>query len=414
MPVIESITAREILDSRREPTIEVELTASGAVGVASVPAGASTGSHEALELRDGDASRYGGRGVLRAIANVAEKIVPALVGKEFDQGSLDAVLCALDGTPQKSALGANAILGVSLAFARAFAARQGTELYAYIAALAGRSSFSLPQPAFNVLNGGRHARGGLSVQEFMLVPVAFDSVAQKVEAAQKVVGALEKRLTAAGHSTEPGDEGGFAPKLRDTRDALDLLLAAIADAGYSKGQIPLALDVAANSFYTEGVYMFDGNPRAREELLAWYEQLAAEYPLLSIEDPFAEDDPEAFALLRERLGGRSRTLVAGDDLTVTSAERIGRAAADGAIDAVIIKPNQIGTVTETLAAAAAAREKGLKLFASHRSGETLDAGIADLAVGIGCDYIKAGAPTAPERMAKYNRLIAIEQTNFTA
>ena len=385
MAKIQTLKSREILDSRGEATIEVELGTDTASATASVPSGASVGAHEAKAI---DATS--------AAAAINGEIAAALKGKEFDQQGLDTFLCALDGTPQKSRLGANAILGVSIAFARAQAQTQGLALYAYLGSLDNRSVFSMPQPLFNVLNGGKHARHGIGMQECMLAPVGFGSIREKVRAAVACMSALQSLLEKKGCGTAMGDEGGFAPVLASNDEALDLLVAAIAQAGYAE-KIKIALDIAASSFPN-----FD-----KEKMFAWYVAIAKKYPLISIEDPFGEDDFDRFAALREALG--ERLCIVGDDLTVTNTARIALAAQKKAINGVIIKPNQVGTLTEALDATRAARRAGWKIFASHRSGETLDSFIADFAVGLSCDYIKAGAPTKQERMAKYNRLMEIEE-----
>lgn len=405
MATIHRLRAREILDSRGEPTVAVELESAQASVEASVPSGASVGAHEALDLRDA-----GGRGVSHAIAHVNETIASAVIGEEFDQQGLDAFLCELDGTPNKSALGANAILGVSIAFARAEAAERGMPLYAYLGSLDGRAAFSMPQPLFNVLNGGKHARHGIAMQESMLAPIGFESMREHVAAATACVEALRTLLTEQGFGTDLGDEGGFAPALGSNEEALDLLLSAIARAGYTTEQIKIALDMAASSFYSGGAYALEAGEGAqtfdRAHMLGWYTAIAKKYPIISIEDGFAEDDLDGFAVLTRELG--DTLSIVGDDLTVTNAERISAVAKRKAANACIIKPNQIGTITETIEAVRAARGAGWKVFASHRSGETMDTFIADFAVGLSCDYLKAGAPTRPERVAKYNRLIEIE------
>ena len=407
MATIQSIKAREILDSRGNPTVEVELETLQGKGVASVPSGASVGAHEAHELRDnGGASR----GVSEAIAHVNETIAAAAIGKEFDQKSLDAFLCELDGTPNKSRLGANAILAVSVAFARAQAKEQGVELYAYLGALDNRKNFSLPVPLFNIINGGKHARDGIDIQECMLAPIGFAIMRERVVAAEKCMAVLKTALEQKGCSTELGDEGGFAPALASNDEALDLLVTAIQDAGYSTDQVKISLDVASSSFYEGGKYVLkSGGERALDsaQMIAWYAALAEKYPLISIEDGLAEDDWEGFVGLQKALGGTLS--IVGDDLTVTNVSRIGMAVEKKAANACIIKPNQIGTVTESINAVRAAREAGWKLFASHRSGETMDTFISDFAVGLSCGYLKAGAPTKKERMVKYDRLIEIEE-----
>jgi len=411
MAVIRTVTARQIEDSRGTPTIEVTLTTERGTSVASVPSGASTGVHEALELRDGDPTVHNGRGVSKAIAHVNEEIAAAVVGKEFDQTSLDAFLCELDGTPNKSRLGANAILGVSIAFARAQAEEQGLPLYAYLGSLDGRTEFSVPQPLFNILNGGKHARHGIDIQECMLTPVGFSTMREKVDVVMQCVAALEELLTERGYAAPIGDEGGFAPDLSSNDEALELLVSAVTRAGYATDQFKIALDVAASSFYTEGKYVLHaGGEReiAKEELLAWYARAVESYPIISIEDGFAEDDWEGFAALTEKLG--SKISIVGDDLTVTNVSRIQEVVEKRAANACIIKPNQIGTVTEAVRAVQAARSAGWKVFASHRSGETMDTFISDFAVGLSCDYLKAGAPTKEERRVKYTRCMDIEET----
>lgn len=414
MTKILTLSAREILDSRNEPTIEVELTTESGTGVGSVPSGASVGAHEAHELRDGDMSVHNGRGVLKALANVNEVIAAAVAGKEFDQQSLDDFLCELDGTPDKSKLGANAILGVSIAFARAAAAEKGMPLYAYLGSLDDRTTFVLPQPLFNVLNGGKHAKAGIDIQECMLAPTGFASIRERVQAAEACVAQLQQLLEAKGYGTEMGDEGGFAPNLKSNDEALELLVAAITQAGYD-GKIKIALDVAASSFYKDGRYTLKAGGTAqtvtKEDMLGWYGAIAKKYPVISIEDGFAEDDFDGFASLVGELGGQ--ICIVGDDLTVTNTGRIALVAQKQAANACIIKPNQVGTVSESIEAVRAARSLGWKVFASHRSGETMDTFIADFAVGLSCDYLKAGAPTRPERMAKYARLIEIEKELVT-
>ena len=383
MHKIESLSARTIADSRGNATIEVTLGTANGKGVASVPSGASVGAHEARVVEPAGAG-----------AQINTEISMALSGKEFDQKSLDEFLITLDGTPDRRRLGGNAILGISLAFARAAAAEQKVELYKYFGNLAGNTTFALPMPMFNVLNGGKHAKGGIAIQECMLVPVGVDVVGAQVQAARDCVAALKVLLEKNGYGTEMGDEGGYAPALTGNDEALDLLVSAISAAGYA-GEIKLAIDVAASSMPA-----FD-----KETMSKWYADIVKKYPLISIEDPFTEDDWESFAVLR---ASALDVLVVGDDLTATNAGRITLAAQKNAINAVIIKPNQVGTVSETIDAVAAVRAQGWKAIASHRSGETLDTWIADVAVGLGCGYIKAGAPTKPERTAKYNRLMEIE------
>ncbi len=410
MTKILALKAKEIADSRNEPTLEVEVVTEHGSAFGSVPSGASTGSHEAHELRDGDLPKHKGKGVLKALANVNDTLATALVGKEFTQQTLDAYMCELDGTPNKSKLGANAILGVSIAFARAAAVEKGAPLYAYIGSLDNRSTFAVPQPLFNILNGGKHVTKGIDIQECMLAPVGFKSIKERVEAASTCVALLKATLETKGYGTAIGDEGGFAPDLPSNDEALDLLVSAITEAGYTN-TVKIALDVAASSFYTNGQYVLKAGGTARvltkEDMLAWYQTIGNTYPVISIEDGFAEDDFDGFALLMKALG--ERVCIVGDDLTVTNTARIALAGQKKAANACIIKPNQVGTVTESIEAVRAARALGWKVFASHRSGETLDTFIADFATGLSCDYIKAGAPTKQERMVKYERLIAIEE-----
>ncbi len=400
---IQTLRAREILDSRGTPTIEVTLTLEdGIAATASVPSGKSTGSREAHELRDGG-DRFGGKGVRKAVAGIEHEIAQALVGQEFDQQALDATLCALDGTPNKSRLGANALLGVSLAFARASARSGGVPLYRHIASLAGTTP-ALPQPCFNIMNGGAHADSGLRVQEFMLIP-AGASVAEKIEHAGAVSEALYSILKQRGLATGVGDEGGFAPKLTSNSAALDLLVEAIGKAGVTAH---LGLDAAANFFYKDGLYEIEPQEKHdRTELLSWYEDLCEKYPIVSLEDPFAEDDWDGFAAITKVLGEKVR--IVGDDLLTTNPEQIAIAGQRQAVNTALIKPNQIGTLTEALRACGKARENGMMLFVSHRSGETNDDCIADFAVAVGAEFLKAGALMRGERVAKYNRLLAIEQ-----
>ncbi|MDQ7844152.1 MAG: phosphopyruvate hydratase [Armatimonadota bacterium] len=409
MPEIVAVRGREILDSRGNPTVEVEVRLrDGAVGRAAVPSGASTGAHEALELRDGDPTRYGGKGVLRAVANVNERIAPALVGWEAtDQAALDRRLLDLDGTANKRDLGANAILGVSLAVARAAAASRGLPLYRY---LGGEGARVLPVPLMNVINGGAHADNPLDVQEFMLVPLRAprfaDALRMGVETFHRLRGLLKSRMM----STAVGDEGGFAPELRTTEEALDILTRAIEDAGYTPGaDVAVALDPAATELHEDGRYRFAGEGRQRtsDQLVEYYERLCAAYPIVSIEDGMAEDDWEGWRALTDRLGDRIQLV--GDDLFVTNVGRLRQGIERGVANAVLIKVNQIGTLTETLEAVAVAREAQYGVIISHRSGETEDTTIADLAVATNAGQIKTGAPSRSERVAKYNQLLRIEE-----
>lgn len=411
MSRITSIIAREVLDSRGNPTVEVICKTEGGIGTASVPSGASTGVHEALELRDGDMARYKGKGVLKAVEHVNSTIKEAVVGKDYDQKSLDSALVTLDGTENKAYLGANAILGVSMAFARASAVERGLELYEYIGMLAGVTRFTLPTPFFNIINGGKHADSGLDVQEYMIAPTGFDTFSEKVKAGSDIIDTLRRLLTEKKLSTILGDEGGFAPKLDSNEGALFFIEEAICGAGYSSEQVKVALDVASSSFYEDGVYTLTvgGTKKTMktEDMIAWYEDLVVKHPIVSIEDGLSEDDWEGFALMNEKLGRKIQ--IVGDDLTVTNKKRIFQAIKAGAINSVLIKLNQIGTVSETLEAIRMTRDAGWKPFISHRSGETLDTFIADLAVGTGAECIKAGSLTRPERTCKYDRLLEIER-----
>jgi enolase len=406
---IDSLQAREILDSRGNPTLEVEvILAEGTVGVAAVPSGASTGTHEALELRDGDAARYGGKGVQKAVANVLHEIAPAVVGLScLDQAAIDEAMIKLDGTPNKERLGANAILGVSLAVAHAAASFLGLPLYRY---LGGPAARTLPLPLFNIINGGRHAAGGTDVQEFMVAPVGAHTFAEALRLGAEVYQALRKVLAERELSTLVGDEGGFAPPLPRNEDALEILIAAIEKAGHRPGEdIAIALDPAASEFYRDGRYVLarEGRSLSADEMVAFYADWCARYPIVSIEDGLAQDDWTGWWKLTAELG--QKVQIVGDDLLVTNVERIQKGIREGAANAVLIKPNQIGTLTETLAAIDTAKGGGWRAMISHRSGETEDTTIADLAVATGCGQIKSGAPARGERTAKYNRLLRIEE-----
>lgn len=409
MATIKSIRAREILDSRGNPTVEVELKVAGGTGVASVPSGASTGIHEALELRDGDKKRYGGKGVLKAVRNVNETIASALAGKDFNQRQLDDFLISLDGTKNKSRLGANAILGVSLAFARAAAAADGLELYEYLGKVAGSSKFSLPIPMMNIVNGGKHADSGLDPQEFMIMPIKFSNFHERLRAGAEIFHALKSLLKKKGYETGVGDEGGFAPRLGTNEKALDLIVEAIKKAGYT-GKVKIAMDVAASSFYEKGIYKLKIGGREKKikskDLMAWYKKLLAKYPIVSIEDPFAEDDWAAFTEMTKVLGKKIK--IVGDDLLVTNIERIKMAIDKRAVNSVLIKLNQIGSLSETIDAIQMTQKQGWAPIVSHRSGETEDPFIADLVVGLGCPCIKTGSLSRSERICKYNRLMWIE------
>ncbi len=406
---IEQIWAREILDSRGQPTVEVEvLLVGGARGRAAVPSGTSTGQREALELRDGE-QRYGGRGVRKAIANIHERIAPALRGMDAtDQWAIDERLRQLDGTPTKSILGANAIVGVSLAVAHAAAAALGLPLFAY---LGGSTLRYLPVPLFNVLNGGRHADNALDVQEFLLIPHGAPSFTDALRAGAEVYSTLRGLLRQRGYGTAVGDEGGFAPQVRSHEEALELLVIAIERAGYRPGsEIALGLDVAASELARNGVYEFSrsgGQIRTSAELIDWYEHLARQYPVVSIEDGLGENDWIGWQHLTQRLG--SRLQLVGDDVFVTNATLLQQGIEAGVANAILIKPNQVGTLTETIETVQLAHRAGYRTILSHRSGETEDVTIAHLAVGLGVWQIKAGAPCRGERTAKYNELLRIEQ-----
>jgi len=404
---IDAIGAREILDSRGNPTVEVEVALDdGTIARASVPSGASTGAFEASERRDGDSKRYGGKGVQEAVDAVIDELQPALVGFEAsEQRLIDAEMLALDGTPNKSALGANAILGVSLAVARAAAESANLPLFRYIG---GPNAHVLPVPMFNILNGGSHADSNVDIQEFMIAPIGAPTFREALRWGAEVYHALKSVLKDRGLSTGLGDEGGFAPNLESNRAALDLILVAIEKAGYRPGtDIALALDVAASEFCTEGVYTFEGQPRTAAEMTAYYAELVAAYPLVSIEDPLDEDDWEGWAAMTAQLGASVQ--IVGDDLFVTNPERLARGIAESSANSMLVKVNQIGSLTETLDAVDMAHRAGFSCMMSHRSGETEDTTIADLAVATNCGQIKTGAPARSERVAKYNQLMRIEE-----
>jgi enolase len=406
---IESVRGREILDSRGNPTLEVEVTLiDGSFGRTAVPSGASTGSHEALELRDGDAARYGGKGVTRAVEHVNGEIAAAVLSlSAFEQAALDQALIDLDGTKDKSRLGANAVLGVSLAVARAAAASLELPLYRY---LGGPAARTLPVPMFNILNGGKHAADSTDFQEFMVMPVGASSFAEALRMGAEVYHALKKVLQKRGLSTNVGDEGGFAPSLPSNEAAIEVVLAAIEAAGYRAGeQVALALDPAASEFYRDGKYVLAREDRelSGEEMAAFWETWCDKHPIVSIEDGMAEDDWSGWWQLTSSLGRRIQ--IVGDDLFVTNVERLAKGIREGAANSVLIKLNQIGTLTETLAAIEMAHRAGWTAVVSHRSGETEDTTIADLAVAAGTGQIKSGAPARGERVAKYNRLLRIEE-----
>jgi enolase len=409
MTFIEEIVGREILDSRGNPTVEVEvLLASGAVGRAAVPSGASTGVHEAVELRDGDAERYGGKGVLEAVDNVESIIAEELWGFDaLDQVGLDEFLIELDGTANKGRLGANAILGVSLAAAKAAAAASGLPLYRYIG---GVSAQTLPVPMMNILNGGKHATDGPDLQEFMAMPVGAPSFAEALRWGTETYHALKKVLKARGYNTGVGDEGGFAPALKSNEEAVELIVEAIQQAGYEPGKdIFVALDPAASEVFQDGKYVLkkEGRTLTGEEMVEYYEAWVDKYPIISIEDGLHEDDWDTWVLMQQRLGNRVQ--IVGDDLLVTNVERLEQGIQRKAANSILIKLNQIGTLTETLAAIEMAKRAGWTAVVSHRSGETEDTTIADLVVATNAGQIKTGAPCRSDRVAKFNQLLRIEE-----
>ncbi|HEY8473454.1 MAG TPA: phosphopyruvate hydratase [Natronosporangium sp.] len=407
MATIEGIAAREILDSRGNPTVEVTVGLDdGTVASAAVPSGASTGAFEAVELRDSESPRYGGKGVERAVANVGDRIEEELIGYEAsEQRLIDQKMLDLDGTPDKSELGANAILGVSLAVAKAAAASAGLSLFRY---LGGPNAHLLPVPMMNILNGGAHADSNVDIQEFMIAPIGAPTYREALRMGVEVYHALKSVLKQRGLATGLGDEGGFAPNLPANAAALELIAEAVQTAGLNLGRdIVLALDVAATEFYRDGSYVFEGTAKRADELAAYYAKLAEDYPIVSIEDPLAEEDWAGWVTLTEQLGDRLQ--IVGDDLFVTNVERIGRGIAERAANAVLVKVNQIGTLTETLDAVELAHRAGFRCMMSHRSGETEDTTIADLAVATGCGQLKTGAPARSERVAKYNQLLRIEE-----
>ena len=403
---IEFITAREILDSRGRPTVEAEVfLESGVSGLAQVPSGASTGSFEAHELRDGDSERYAGKGVLAAVSNIETVIAPELMGQDAsDQVALDQLLIELDGTNNKSRLGANAILAVSLAVAKATASLLGLPLYRY---LGGPMANVLPVPLMNVLNGGAHADNNVDIQEFMIVPLGAPTFGEALRYGAEVFAVLKKILGDKGLTTSVGDEGGFAPNLGSNVEALDLLLAAIEQAGYTPGtDIALALDVASTEFFDAGVYTFEGEQKSAADMVAYYKTLLANYPVVSIEDGLAEDDWENWTAMTQAIGDRVQLV--GDDLFVTNPQRLQQGIEAGAGNSILIKLNQIGTLTETLQAIDIATRNGFTSVVSHRSGETEDTTIADLAVATRAGQIKTGSLSRSERIAKYNQLLRIE------
>jgi enolase len=412
---ITRIHGREILDSRGNPTVEVDLWAGDAFGRAAVPSGASTGEREALELRDGDERRYRGKGVRTAVAHVNGEIATALVGQSLDQHAVDQRLRKLDGTPTKSRLGANALLGVSMAASKAGASGDGEPLYVHLARLTGGTSARppclLPAPMMNILNGGAHADSSVDLQEFMVMPLGVPTFSEALRAGAEIFHALRSILKRAGHSTGVGDEGGFAPNLRSNVEALDVVLEAIGQAGLRAGQdVFLALDVAASELWDDGLYVFNKSgeaARTSDQMVELYTDWVRQYPIISIEDGIAEDDWDGWIALTRALGDRVQLV--GDDVFVTNPEILRKGIADGAANALLVKLNQIGTVSETLEAISIARAAGYATVISHRSGETEDSTIADLAVGTSAGQIKTGSASRSDRTAKYNQLLRIEE-----
>jgi enolase len=409
MASIESVKAREILDSRGNPTIEAEvLLADGTIGVAAVPSGASTGKYEAVELRDGDESRYRGLGVLKAVEHVNSEIAPTIAGMSaLGQAAIDQRIIELDGTANKARLGANALLATSLAVAKAGASLQGIPLYRY---LGGARANLLPVPMLNILNGGKHALGSTDFQEFMIMPVGAANFHKAIQMSSEIYHCLRKVLEDKGLSTNVGDEGGFAPRLSSNKDALELILAAIDKSGYKAGQdLFIALDPAASTFYQDGKYVLSRERVTLDstEIIDYYVKLASDYPVISIEDGLAEDDWASWSLFTAQIGKQIQLV--GDDLFATNIERLEKGIAQKTSNSILIKPNQIGTLSETLAVIKRAQQAGWTTIISHRSGETEDTTIADLAVASNAGFIKAGAPCRGERLAKYNRLLRIEE-----
>jgi enolase len=405
---IVDVYAREILDSRGNPTVEVEVTLEdGSMGRAAVPSGASTGAHEAVELRDGDKSRYLGKGVLKAVAAVNDEIFPELLGLEAeDQRLIDHAMIELDGTPNKSRLGANAILGVSMATAKAAADAAGLPLYRYVG---GANAHILPTPMMNIINGGAHADNPIDIQEFMVMPVGFDNFADALRCGAEIFHTLKKGLSAAGHNTSVGDEGGFAPNLKSTDDALGFIMKSIEAAGYQPGEdVVLALDAAATEFYKKGKYELEGEGKSlsSDQLAAYWGDLVSRFPIVSIEDGMSEDDWEGWLALTKLIGGKCQLV--GDDLFVTNTTRLAEGIERGAANSILVKVNQIGSLTETLEAVQMAHMARYSAVMSHRSGETEDSTIADLAVATNCGQIKTGSLARSDRLAKYNQLLRIE------
>ncbi|MDA8761653.1 phosphopyruvate hydratase [Amylibacter sp.] len=410
MSTIIDILAREILDSRGNPTVEVDvILEDGTLGRAAVPSGASTGAHEAVELRDGDSSRYLGKGVLKAVEFVNGEIADALVGADaLEQVELDEVMIELDGTPNKSRLGANAILGVSLAIAKAAADFTSQPLYRYIG---GTSARTLPVPMMNIINGGEHADNPIDIQEFMIMPVSAKNIKHAIQIGAEIFHTLKKELSAAGHNTGVGDEGGFAPNLNSTKDALNFIMSSIEKAGYKPGEdVYLALDCAASEYYSDGIYNYKGEGKKlnSKENAEYLTDLVNNYPIISIEDGMDEDDWDGWKELTNLIGNKCQLV--GDDLFVTNSERLKKGISNGSANSILIKVNQIGTLTETLEAVDVAHRAGYTSVMSHRSGETEDATIADLAVATNCGQIKTGSLARSDRLAKYNQLIRIEES----
>jgi enolase len=409
MTAIADVIGREILDSRGNPTVEVDVVlVDGTIGRAGVPSGASTGEREAVELRDGDKSRYLGKGVLEAVSAVNDEIALSVVGLDAEeQGQIDELMIDLDGTPGKSRLGANAILGVSLAVAKAAAAASGLPLYRYVG---GTSARLLPTPMMNIINGGAHADNPIDFQEFMVMPVGAPTLAEAVRVGSEIFHTLRKGLKDAGHGTNVGDEGGFAPNLGSAEEALDFIVRSIEAAGYRPGEdVALALDCAASEFYRDGAYVYEGEGRRRssQENVEYMAGLVARYPIVSIEDPMAENDWDGWKLLTETLGGQVQ--IVGDDLFCTNLELLTKGIQRGIANSILVKVNQIGTLTEAMAAVETAHKAGYSAVMSHRSGETEDSTIADLSVAVNCGQIKTGSLSRSDRTAKYNQLIRIEE-----
>ncbi|MGO0063508.1 phosphopyruvate hydratase [Brevibacillus fluminis] len=408
MTMITDVYAREVMDSRGNPTVEVEVyLEDGSLGRAAVPSGASTGAYEAVELRDGDKSRYLGKGVLQAVKNVNEIIAEEIIGMDvFDQVGIDMTMLQLDGTPNKAKLGANAILGVSMAVARAAATSLGIPLYNY---LGGFNAKTLPVPMMNILNGGKHADNTVDIQEFMVMPVGAETFAEALRTGAEIFHSLKKVLSSKGLNTAVGDEGGFAPNLKSNEEAITTILEAIKAAGYEAGKdVFLALDVAATEMYKDGSYHFEGEGvvKSTEEMIAFYEDLVSKYPIISIEDGLSEDDWDGWKALTDRLG--SKVQLVGDDLFVTNTARLARGIENSTGNSILVKVNQIGTLTETFDAIEMAKRAGYTAVISHRSGETEDSTIADIAVATNAGQIKTGAPSRTDRVAKYNQLLRIE------